>query len=224
MGRPKRNASQADAAALEPPAKKGRKEKKAAPAAGRLEHTSAAETPAFVTKEYLKDISTTAAAGRLSHASVKKAEDPVSVSHDAKRVVKGKESLVVTAHESTLAKVPKVSKASKATKPAVESAPAPKASKAGENFIARRESIFLIGISGANQGKKRGKEASDHKVVYDAEGEGTQQHYWLMKAEPESRMEKGKDVKFSIDDLAARTEPEAWDGMRRSICIRSDKG
>ncbi|KAL8633213.1 hypothetical protein Q9189_001113 [Teloschistes chrysophthalmus] len=37
--------------------------------------------------------------------------------------------------------------------------------------------------------------------------------YWLMKAEPESRMEKGKDVKFSIDDLKNATEPEAWDGM-----------
>lgn len=37
--------------------------------------------------------------------------------------------------------------------------------------------------------------------------------YWLMKAEPESRLEKGKDVKFSIDDLKAAKEPEAWDGM-----------
>ena len=37
--------------------------------------------------------------------------------------------------------------------------------------------------------------------------------FWLMKAEPESRMEKGVDVKFSIDDLAAATVPEAWDGM-----------
>ena len=36
--------------------------------------------------------------------------------------------------------------------------------------------------------------------------------YWLMKAEPESRMEKGVDVKFSIDDLAAAKEPEPWDG------------
>ena len=37
--------------------------------------------------------------------------------------------------------------------------------------------------------------------------------YWLMKAEPESRYERGVDVKFSIDDLAACTEPEPWDGM-----------
>jgi hypothetical protein len=36
--------------------------------------------------------------------------------------------------------------------------------------------------------------------------------YWLLKAEPESRFENGVDVKFSIDDLAARTEPEPWDG------------
>lgn len=33
-----------------------------------------------------------------------------------------------------------------------------------------------------------------------------------MKAEPESRIEKGKDIKFSIDDLAAKTDPEPWDG------------
>ena len=36
--------------------------------------------------------------------------------------------------------------------------------------------------------------------------------FWLMKAEPLSRMEKGKDVKFSIDDLRAAKEPEGWDG------------
>ena len=41
--------------------------------------------------------------------------------------------------------------------------------------------------------------------------------YWLMKAEPQSRIEKGIDVKFSIDDLASRTEPEGWDGKSTSI-------
>jgi hypothetical protein len=39
------------------------------------------------------------------------------------------------------------------------------------------------------------------------------QQYWLMKAEPESRIKKGVDVKFSIDDLKDRTEPEVWDGQ-----------
>lgn len=38
---------------------------------------------------------------------------------------------------------------------------------------------------------------------------------WLMKSEPESRMEKGVDVKFGIEDL--KNEPEqtaCWDGVR----------
>ena len=34
-----------------------------------------------------------------------------------------------------------------------------------------------------------------------------------MKAEPESRLENGHDVKFSIDDLASKTAPEPWDGL-----------
>jgi len=37
--------------------------------------------------------------------------------------------------------------------------------------------------------------------------------YWLMKAEPDSRLENGVDVKFSIDDLRNAKEPEGWDGM-----------
>lgn len=36
--------------------------------------------------------------------------------------------------------------------------------------------------------------------------------YWLLKAEPETRMENGHDVRFSIDDLRARKKPEGWDG------------
>lgn len=44
------------------------------------------------------------------------------------------------------------------------------------------------------------------------EPSSTGRQYWLMKAEPESRIENGVDVKFSIDDLASKTEPEPWDG------------
>lgn len=36
--------------------------------------------------------------------------------------------------------------------------------------------------------------------------------YWLLKAEPETRFENGIDVRFSIDDLRAKTKPEGWDG------------
>jgi len=41
--------------------------------------------------------------------------------------------------------------------------------------------------------------------------------YWLMKAEPNSRIENGVDVKFSIDDLAAVTKPEPWEGVRNYV-------
>ncbi|EAW25267.1 EVE domain-containing protein [Aspergillus fischeri NRRL 181] len=49
---------------------------------------------------------------------------------------------------------------------------------------------------------------SEESKVADEESD---QSYWLMKAEPESRMEKGVDVKFSIDDLQAAEKPEPWD-------------
>ncbi|OJA19359.1 hypothetical protein AZE42_00407 [Rhizopogon vesiculosus] len=41
----------------------------------------------------------------------------------------------------------------------------------------------------------------------------TRPKYWLMKAEPDARVVKGKDVKFSVDDFeAVRTTP--WEGVR----------
>ncbi|XP_025030905.1 thymocyte nuclear protein 1 [Python bivittatus] len=39
--------------------------------------------------------------------------------------------------------------------------------------------------------------------------------HWLMKSEPESRFEKGVDVKFGIEDLKAEPHQTAsWDGVR----------
>ncbi|KAJ5145143.1 Thymocyte nuclear protein 1 [Penicillium atrosanguineum] len=46
---------------------------------------------------------------------------------------------------------------------------------------------------------------------------GDGRSYWLMKAEPETRLEKGVDVRFSIDDLAAAKVPEPWDGVRNAV-------
>lgn len=43
-----------------------------------------------------------------------------------------------------------------------------------------------------------------------------------MKAEPESRIEKGKDIKFSIDDLAAKDKPEPWDGRYTFFILLCD--
>ena len=65
--------------------------------------------------------------------------------------------------------------------------------------------------NGANASatKSESVEAQDES---EEEEENSDRSYWLMKAEPESRMEKGVDVKFSIDDLRATTEPEPWNG------------
>uniref|UniRef100_A0A2D4FPW3 Thymocyte nuclear protein 1 n=3 Tax=Micrurus TaxID=8634 RepID=A0A2D4FPW3_MICCO len=39
--------------------------------------------------------------------------------------------------------------------------------------------------------------------------------HWLMKSEPESRLQKGVDVKFGIEDLKAEPKQKAcWDGVR----------
>ncbi|KAF2846438.1 DUF55-domain-containing protein, partial [Plenodomus tracheiphilus IPT5] len=44
--------------------------------------------------------------------------------------------------------------------------------------------------------------------------DGTQEVFWLLKAEPLPRFENGVDVSFSIDSLAACTLPEPWSGVR----------
>ncbi|KAK7044699.1 autophagy-related protein [Favolaschia claudopus] len=44
-------------------------------------------------------------------------------------------------------------------------------------------------------------------------GADTGPNFWLLKAEPDSRIVKGKDVKFSVDDFeAVKTSP--WEGVR----------
>lgn len=70
-----------------------------------------------------------------------------------------------------------------------------------------RKSLPANGDSGADE--------MELTQPYTVPKEDTGRSYWLMKAEPESRFEKGVDVKFSIDDLAAADTPEPWDGMFR---------
>ncbi|KAJ2896109.1 DUF55-domain-containing protein [Zalerion maritima] len=50
-----------------------------------------------------------------------------------------------------------------------------------------------------------------------ASSTGGGKQYWLLKAEPEPRYENGINVSFSIDDLAACTVPEPWDGIRNYV-------
>ncbi|KAF2106901.1 PUA-like domain-containing protein [Lophiotrema nucula] len=46
------------------------------------------------------------------------------------------------------------------------------------------------------------------------DADGNQEVFWLLKAEPLPRYENGVNVAFSIDDLAACTQPEPWSGVR----------
>ncbi|KAI1763252.1 DUF55-domain-containing protein [Hypoxylon sp. FL1150] len=67
------------------------------------------------------------------------------------------------------------------------------------------------------QSKVETKDSAQPSTLPKHEADKTATSYWLMKAEPESRFERGVDVKFSIDDLASRTEPEPWDGIRNYV-------
>ncbi|EFY99195.1 EVE domain protein [Metarhizium robertsii] len=97
-----------------------------------------------------------------------------------------------------------------AKKPTKQSTGGAKASKAASPIASKKDA-----------GAKRNERAASEDVDVDSipttnpeaprhEGEW----YWLMKAEPETRYENGIDVRFSIDDLRAKTKPEGWDGIR----------
>ncbi|OJJ44567.1 hypothetical protein ASPZODRAFT_134653 [Penicilliopsis zonata CBS 506.65] len=66
-------------------------------------------------------------------------------------------------------------------------------------------------------GGSAAEEANQAETDINVDSDASGRSYWLMKAEPESRFEKGVDVKFSIDDLRNATEPEAWDGVRNPV-------
>ncbi|KAI8299014.1 Thymocyte nuclear protein 1, partial [Colletotrichum sp. SAR11_59] len=61
----------------------------------------------------------------------------------------------------------------------------------------------------------RDASASVPDVNPDAERRSPpEERYWLMKSEPDVRIEDGYEIKFSIDDLAAKKTPEGWEGIR----------
>lgn len=74
----------------------------------------------------------------------------------------------------------------------------PKTSKTAKSRTAKNETL-------GNAPEGEGALIEEHE-----NNEGTQ--YWLMKAEPDTRIIKGVDVSFGIDKLAAAREPEPWDG------------
>lgn len=68
----------------------------------------------------------------------------------------------------------------------------------------------LVPVDGIGQGLDAIPAVNPEAPRHDGEW------YWLMKAEPETRLENSVDVSFSIDGLRARTRPEGWDGEPRA--------
>lgn len=83
----------------------------------------------------------------------------------------------------------------------------PATPREGKRPVGRPRKYPVQNGANASATKSESVEAQD-----ESEEEDSGRSYWLMKAEPESRLEKGVDVKFSIDNLRAATEPEPWNG------------
>ncbi|KAJ6789998.1 hypothetical protein PWT90_07589 [Aphanocladium album] len=141
--------------------------------------------------------------------------------------------------KSEPAKVAAKSSTSKASKPTPKTAQAKGSSGKGSAIKAEAEPepAKATKKSALSAAKKDGKKTKTAAKEEDGDGEvaraGSEdpdvdsipavnpeapkhegEWYWLMKAEPETRMENGHDVRFSIDDLRAKTKPEGWDGIR----------
>ena len=119
-----------------------------------------------------------------------------------------------TAKKSTSAKVAKESKATagKQSKASASAAKPKKEEEAGDPKS-----------TAAATTKARGSSPDPDPKDIPVHNPECVQHdgkwYWLMKAEPETRMENGHDVRFSIDDLRACTKPEGWDGRFSSLLL-----
>ncbi|EMP29055.1 Thymocyte nuclear protein 1 [Chelonia mydas] len=69
-------------------------------------------------------------------------------------------------------------------------------------------------------GSSTGK-ATKKTACPSAQGSKQAYSHWLMKSEPESRFEKGADVKFGIEDLKAQPNQTAcWDGVRNYQIVK----
>ena len=137
-----------------------------------------------------KKIVETAATSRPKRASSR--VDGAPKANPTKSVSKGKTATAEAARSTKPAKSAKPTKAPK---------PAKRPTYTTENASdGRRSSNVSVEIDKHIE-EEQGQDGEDY-------GTG----HWLMKAEPESRIEKGKDVKFSIDDLKAAAKPEGWDG------------
>ena len=98
------------------------------------------------------------------------------------------------------------------------SKPAPKASEAKKRKAGSPEAKpASVGKSKAKAASVAKSEAKPASVAKSKAGAADKVLFtrWLMKSEPDSRLENGVDVKFGVDDLEASPNQTApWDGVR----------
>ena len=179
--------------------------------AKRKAKTAADSTGAVATKRQKKVIEATASSSRPSRTLLAEAAAPRSTrsSISGKPVPEKSIKNTTKASVNRIAKKPALKTATKveATNSRKRGKSAKTITDEEEAIASREESSVLVDVP------IREKPAIAAEAEEEAEVNGEGPAYWLMKAEPESRIEKGKDVKFSIDDLEAANEPEGWDGM-----------
>ncbi|EXJ76058.1 uncharacterized protein A1O5_00566 [Cladophialophora psammophila CBS 110553] len=212
----------------------------AASPAGRPKRTSVSEPKYNFTRRRSSGAQNAVSAGAKSEPVMKKRGRPLKAAAAAAAAAATASTATKHAVKQKMAKLtPKKSTTSTSSKPVTSSAQ--KARAATRKSSTNAPTTTTAGRRGRKP--KVQSETSDASSEPDSEsedganpdgnapaainGDGTKSaemaaldhdiQYWLMKAEPESRMEKGHDVKFSIDDLAAKTEPEGWDGVRNAV-------
>ena len=147
-----------------------------------------------------KDVENTASSTRLSRTSLITASKPRSTQSSIPRA-----SVETASSTHTKSALRGMSKRKTGGRTKVKrNASAPKADHVLSQVNGRRQTSVSVNLPK----NKTASDVADWQNDEDYDGPS----YWLMKAEPESRIEKGKDVKFSIDDLRVASEPEPWDG------------
>ena len=181
-------------------------------APAKREATTAADSlGTTATKRQKRVIEPTASSSRPSRTSLAEAATPRSTRSSVSGKSVPEKSTKYATKASVNGKAKKSATKSAAKVKATEGRKRGKSAKTatneGEATETEDESTVVVDVPFR---EKQGVNAEADEEA-DVNGEGPA--YWLMKAEPESRIEKGKDVKFSIDDLEAADEPEGWDGM-----------
>jgi len=91
-----------------------------------------------------------------------------------------------------------------------------RAKKTKSKNLPEVDTTDVVGPINLPQSNDAATDSSTSAALEDAANGGAQQ-YFLMKSEPESRLENGVEMKFGIQDLAALpNQTTQWDGVRNA--------